>query len=591
MSLSSAHREAKEFLVNEKQFHLGFLPTEQSNPKTKELDKVFRRNVSEGVGLLMRVDQDVLLMARSVLAGKEFAALVDTGTKAVLAGKRIVFSGCGATGRLSILLESMWRRYFRDLQAENQGIYEKLRFLEDRVFSIMTGGDYALIRSVEFFEDYASFGRQQVKELNIGRGDVLVAITEGGETSSVLGTVSESVERQANVFLLFNNPADLLAAYIERSRRAIEDPAVTCLDLYCGPMGLAGSTRLQATTSEQLIAGAAMEQILINCLKSLLPEQEIEALGIAGIDYSEAFADLLESLDSASNRETLASYILLEKSIYEQGGLVTYFGNEYLLDIFTDTTERAPTFMIPPFRKNDDFQSPVSWAFVKNPLFPTAEAWKHTLGRSPRCLDWDQNRYLALGASETIAANPPKLNDREIVRFTIGSEPDPARYGRLPNLAVGILADKDIENGHYGAFQKAFQARASVYQRSTVLYLGSRQEIAREGFVMNCSPRRSPLRIMEHMAVKLVLNTISTGTMVLMGRVTSNWMSWVEVSNKKLKDRGIRLIAEITNRSYEDACYRLHESLEELRQVQNPHGERISPVQYTIQKLMHHEVE
>lgn len=591
MSLSSAHREAKEFLLNETQFHLGFLPTEQSNPKTKELDKVFRKNVSEGVGLLMSVDQDVLLMARRVLAGKEFAALAETGTKAVLAGNRIIFSGCGATGRLSILLESMWRHYFRDLQATNKSIYEKLKPLKDRICSIMTGGDFALIRSVEFFEDYASFGRQQVKELNIGRGDVLVAITEGGETSSVLGTVSESVERQAEVFLLFNNPADLLAARIERSRRAIEDPVVTCLDLYCGPMGLAGSTRLQATTSEQLIAGVAMEQILINCIESLLSAEELKALGIARIDYAEAFADLLESLGTASNREVLASYISLEKSIYGQEGLVTYFGNEYLLDIFTDTTERAPTFMIPPFRKTDDSRSPVSWAFVKNPLFPTAEAWTHTLGRPPRCLDWDQNLYISMGASETIAASPPKLNDQEIIKFTIGNEPDPARYERLPNLGVSILADKDIENGQYSAFQEAFQSGAAAYQRSTVLYLGSRQDIAGKGFWINCSPRRSPLYIMEHMAIKLVLNTMSTGTMVLMGRVTRNWMSWVEVSNKKLKDRGIRLIAEIASLSYEEACFRLHESLEELQQVQDLHKERISPVQYTIQKLVHHEVE
>ena len=127
------------------------------------------------------------------------------------------------------------------------------------VFSIMTGGDYALVRSVEFFEDYQSFGRQQVKELNMQSGDMLVAITEGGETSSVLGTVFEALDRNCKAFLMFNNPADLLAEHLERSRKAICDERVCVLDLYCGPMALAGSTRMQATTSAQLIAGAALE--------------------------------------------------------------------------------------------------------------------------------------------------------------------------------------------------------------------------------------------------------------------------------------------------------------------------------------------
>lgn len=589
MNITSAHQAARDFLVNEKQFHLGFLPTEQSNPKTKGLDTVFQRNVSDGIELLMKVDQDVLQMARKVLEGDEFAALVAAGTRAVLTGNRIIFSGCGATGRLSILLESMWRRFFHDMATTHPSIFEKVEGFENQAFSIMTGGDYALIRSVEFFEDYASFGRQQVREMNVGKDDVLIAITEGGETSSVLGTVAECIEREATVFLAFNNPADLLAAHIERSRKAIEHPAVTCLDLYCGPMGLAGSTRLQATTSEQLIIGIAAELILINCLKSVLPPDELEALGAVSIDYAGAFEKLLENLNADANRETLGNYILREKSIYDQGGLVTYFGSEYLLDIFTDTTERAPTFMIPPFRKIDDTKSPLSWAFVKNPLFSTQAAWEHTLGRAPRCLNWDQNMYRALGTSDHIAEAPPKLDAQEIVKFCIGNERDPARFERRPNLAVSIIANGDVESERFDDYRKAASEQAAAYQDVTTLYIGDRLDVEPEGFHIDCHPVHSPLRIMEHMAVKLVLNTMSTGTMVLMGRVTSNWMSWVEVSNKKLKDRGIRLIAELTDRSYEEACYELHESLAELQQTTETQNERPSPVQYTINKIMQNE--
>ena len=236
----NAKQKAEHFLNNEKQFHLGILPTEQSNPKTHNLDQVFTSDPSEGIKLLFSIDRDVQKMAKRILAGKEFQKMVDDGVEAVSKGKKIVFSGCGATGRLSILLESMWRCFFRELSHNYPEIYGKTKQYENSVFSIMTGGDYALIRSVEYFEDYQVFGKQQVKELDITAGDVLIAITEGGETSSVLGSVEEAADRGAKIFLLFNNPADILAKHIERSRKAIEDPRVTVVDLYCGPMAVAG---------------------------------------------------------------------------------------------------------------------------------------------------------------------------------------------------------------------------------------------------------------------------------------------------------------------------------------------------------------
>jgi N-acetylmuramic acid 6-phosphate etherase len=73
--------------------------------------------------------------------------------------------------------------------------------------------------------------------------------------------------------------------------------------------------------------------------------------------------------------------------------------------------------------------------------------------------------------------------------------------------------------------------------------------------------------------------------MVMMGRVLGNWMSWVDVTNKKLKDRAIRLISDICGVSYKEACYSLHESLEELKTFSASDKEKPSPVQYTIRRI------
>ncbi len=580
---TKAHQEAENFLNNEKQFHLGMLPTEQSNPKTRNLDLKFASNPAEGIRLLLSVDRDVHKMAQKILSGNEFRRLVETGVDAILEGKKIVFSGCGATGRLSILLESMWRCFFRDLCYKYPEIYHKTKKFENTVFSIMTGGDYALIRSVEYFEDYQEFGRQQVKEMDITTGDLLIAITEGGETSSVLGTVAEAADRGAKVFLLFNNPADILSKHIERSKRAIEDPRVTVLDLYCGPMAVAGSTRMQATTSEQLIAGAALETILTRCFKQILSQEQLKKLNLKEIDYAEGFNALLDDLIKVRNSEIIEEYIIMEKNIYQRNGLVTYFANEFLLDVFTDTTERAPTFMIPPFKKFDDTISPPSWAFVKNPHLPTEDAWEHVLGRIPRCLKWDNALYRQMGVSDTLADAPPLLDETQIAKFYIGNEEDNSRLSRTPNIAVNVMGSRETVSSIYNDYKTSFNQYTTKFQRRYTLVIGKSNEVA--DYQILCSPVSSALNLMDHMAVKLVLNTISTGTMILLGRVTGNWMSWVEVSNKKLKDRGIRLISELCGLSYQDACYALHETLEELKTMNLDTKEKLSPVQYTINKI------
>ena len=580
---TKAHQEAENFLNNEKQFQLGMLPTEQSNPKTRNLDLKFASDPSEGVKMLLSIDRDVQIMAQKILDGNEFQKMVFAGVEAISEGRKIVFSGCGATGRLSILLESMWRCFFRDLSHKSAEIYGKVKKFENSVFSIMTGGDYALIRSVEYFEDYQEFGRQQVREMDINAGDVLIAITEGGETSSVLGSVEEAADRGAKVFLLFNNPADILSKYIERSRRAIEDLRVTVLDLYCGPMAVAGSTRMQATTSEQLIAGAALETILSHSLKQVLCPTQLKMLNIKDMNYAKAFDALLDELLTIHNTEILGEYIKMEKSIYQENGLVTYFTNEFMLDIFTDTTERAPTFMLPSFKKFDDNVSPPSWAFVKNPLLPTHEVWDHILGRSPRCLEWSSDLYRSMGANDALVSSPPLLDKTQIVKFHVGNEEDNSRLSRTPNIAINVMGSREMMGISYDNYKTALEKSFLKFQRKSLLVIGSGSEPA--DYRISCSPDNSVLNLMEHMAIKLVLNTISTGTMVLMGRLTGNWMSWVEVTNKKLRDRGIRLISEICGLSYRDACYALHETLEELKIVNFACKEKQSPVQYTIKKI------
>ena len=108
---------------------------------------------------------------------------------------------------------------------------------------------------------------------------------------------------------------------------------------------------MQATSSEQLIAGAALETILGRLFRQVLSSEQLELLNIKEIDYAAAFNTLLDELLEDRNTEILGEYLKMEKNIYEDNGLVTYFAKQFLLDIFNDTTERAPTFMLPSLQK------------------------------------------------------------------------------------------------------------------------------------------------------------------------------------------------------------------------------------------------
>ncbi len=569
------------------------LPTEQSNPKTVDLAETAQHDLEAAIRMLQAVDADVAPKASEVFASPEFRRLVDALRRALDGQGRICFSGCGATGRLSILLEASWRRFWQDLNQWRPEVAAKLPPLEDRVISIMTGGDYALIRSVEYFEDYQVFGRQQVQEAGLGKGDVLVAISEGGETSSVIGTIWQSLDNGAEVFFAFNNPARLLAQHIERSRQVIDDPRVTVLDLACGPMGIAGSTRMQATTSELLVVGVALERALVETLRSRLDAADLARLSLAGAapsDDSRGFAQLLEDLGRPDAVAAMAAMVRYEEQLYRCRGLVTYFGDQALLDIFTDTTERSPTFMLPRFRNCEDQVSPSSWAFVKNPLLPTSHTWRQVLRRPPRCLTWDAETYRRLDAPAGLQANPPRLAADDMFKFLIGNEEDASRYATAANAAILVAIGDEVSRLALpdDPLRTAFAGGARPFAQRALLAIGPAtppRDLAPSQWHVPVQLVASPLRLYDRLAIKLVLNNVSTATMTCLGRVVSNWMAHVEPTNKKLIDRGTRLVSEIAGVDYATACYALHETIEEQAQTVPAGQEKPSPVALTIARL------
>jgi N-acetylmuramic acid 6-phosphate etherase len=190
--------------------------------------------------------------------------------------------------------------------------------------------------------------------------------------------------------------------------------------------------------------------------------------------------------------------------------------------------------------------------------------------------------YEALNAPEALRANPPQLNNERIHRFRIGNEPDLSRT-QVPDtalVAIDIGAAAELQKGASGTFGADFGKTAAITIGPT-----AGAAVVGEQFHFPCELPASPLRLWEHLAVKLILNTISTATMVRLERVIGIAMVWVSPSNKKLIDRGTRLIVQQTGCTYEQACEVLFESMEAVSQDVQQGKEPPSPVALALQRV------
>ncbi|MHC4438646.1 MAG: sugar phosphate isomerase, partial [Planctomycetota bacterium] len=177
---------------------------------------------------------------------------------------------------------------------------------------------------------------------------------------------------------------------------------------------------------------------------------------------------------------------------------------------------------------------------------------------------------------------PPRLDNAEIYKFMIGNEPDPSRTDAADSALVVVGVGNEDQLIH-----AALEKFGSHYKNTAAIIIGPVDAAGAtdKTFCFPCTLADSPLQLWHHLAVKLVLNTLSTATMVRMDRVIGNAMVWLSPSNKKLIDRGCRLIVQQTDCSYKQACIILHKALEEVELLQKQGKEVPSPVALAIERI------
>jgi N-acetylmuramic acid 6-phosphate etherase len=576
----SSNKRSDEFLAISHQFKLGALTTECSHPVTASLSETAKQDIAAALQLLFTVDADVVAKYREFTDSGRAREIQQKVVGALKNGGKIFFTGCGSTGRLSIQLVSIWRDFWQRQRARGLKCNPSAEAFEHRAFSVMAGGDFALIKAVEGFEDFTEFGKKQIGDLGVSAADVVFAITEGGETSFVIGTAWKGVEVGAKVYFVYNNPDPVLCEHVQRSREVIQDERIEKINLTTGPMAITGSTRMQATTIQLCVLLTVLEMTLRELMGELEPAGPgaLDPLGVPA-NFLRALVQMHGTLKSPSLLAQLARLVSLEENVYRSGHKNNYFADRFSIDVLTDTTERSPTYCTPPFRKFDDTQATESWAFLFLPYAETPNAWTQIIKRTPKCVEWSESEIRQLVSEEKFARTNEivrRISYAELMRFKVGLDGRQYRPLGQGDSAIGIMSGQELsslstaEGFHRVQLESARRAGA----RTGLIFLGRPAVVDQAAaLVKQWDPEACTVFVsvpetdflldgVTRVGLKMLLNALSTCTMVRLGRVMGNYMIWVVPSNLKLIDRSTRYIQKLTGLDYQAANRLLFEVIE-----------------------------
>jgi len=580
--------QSRDYVRNKKQFQLHGLLTEQRHPKTWNLSSTIKYDVKRGLKQILSVDRDIVQSFKRL--AQDMSVLNQASqavTQALERRQKIFIYGCGSTGRLAKHMESaLWKPFWKKVRKSAQ--WERLKRnlpedIGDRLIGEMTGGDRALISALEGFEDLELVGELQLKDRGVEKGDCVFAITEGGETSSVIGAIKaaqaqygeltqETAEEAAgHLCFIYNNPDEVLMP-LERSRSVIANPAITKINLTTGPQAITGSTRMQATTSETFVLGAILEDGISRFLQKYLSDEEMTKLGFSRNSNIKkrllCFDELRKLL--MSQLPDMAKFTALESGVYGYNRHATYFAKKALITVFIDCAERSPTFHLDPLDTTED-KTRKCWLQVWTEAENGQQAWHNFLGRPFRGLAKDAFKPCFLNQIADIYLREAALrslslageDQASLYDFSFSPENMGARGPQKGDLGVLVCVDEEIEeldhpDSPFFQFVELFKANEA---HITLILAGdmgnrnlntilSRLPIEKNNDIvisLDMAGTDDPLGIKRQTILKVLLNAHSTGVMASLGRVIGNTMTSVIPSNLKLIGRATYLIMNHVN--------------------------------------------
>lgn len=514
------------------EFNLEATSTEHLHPNTLNLSqKMHFDSISAGLEQLVSVDE-------TVIGGMNvFEEMISTNATAfsdkLKSGGRIFLVGCGSSGRVAI-----------DLAAKCNAAFPEFT---DKVIGVIAGGDSAMLRAKEGFEDSEDQGKRALEKFNVGINDSVILISASGSASFNVGSGDLAADCGADVYYFYNSESipQRTQDLFERARNKVQ---ALCVDI--GPQAISGSTRLQAAT----FAEAGLGALVVSAL--LLANGKKEEAGA----YTHELIDNMIKIIALirENLDKIANFVVCEHHVFSdprsnfrklsdetKQGLVTFVSSDDCLrELLTDTTETSPTFSTnPPEKVNEVEKKRAEFRAYLLGGESNEDAWKTLLGREINPADVaDTNEFLL--SSDASGVGSYKERTQYSGNMLIGV----AKMGSEEDFPVELITELELT-------QLAGLRTGLILLCRGVLTNEQRKIVNTAGNVVLVIENvpTDKVGLSETLLLKQILNLISNGSMVMMNKVHGNRMIDVRASNKKLIDRCIRLIKSIWSDFHPDS--------------------------------------
>lgn len=205
----------------------------ESVSKYNHLEKM---TTKELLGNINKEDQTIAIAVKDCIP--QIEKLVDVITDHMLSGGRLFYIGAGTSGRLGIVDASECPPTF--------GVDHGL------VIGIISGGDAAIRKAVEFAEDNKEQGWKDLQKYNINHKDVVIGIAASGTTPYVVGALEHCKKNKIVTGAITCNTGAPVAEVADHP-----------IEVVVGPEFVTGSTRMKAGTAQKLVLNMISTSVMI----------------------------------------------------------------------------------------------------------------------------------------------------------------------------------------------------------------------------------------------------------------------------------------------------------------------------------------
>jgi N-acetylmuramic acid 6-phosphate etherase len=217
---------------------LEHLTTEARNPASEELDGLTALQIVQLIN-----SEDAKIAAAVAEQAEAIAAAVDVIADRLENCGRLIYLGAGTSGRLGVLDAVECPPTFNTNPSQ--------------VVGIIAGGYKALTSAVEGAEDRPDFGVEDLKNIQLTSGDVLVGIATSGRTPYVMGGLEYAQSIGAFTIGVSCNRNPQMAAHCDIG-----------IAIVVGPEIVSGSTRMKAGTATKLVLNSLSTWAMIRLGKT-----------------------------------------------------------------------------------------------------------------------------------------------------------------------------------------------------------------------------------------------------------------------------------------------------------------------------------